>query len=302
MPMSEINTDNSFTIVIPTYNRASDLNRCLNSLVGQTYTNFEVIVCDDGSADDTKAVIAQYTDKLNLRYFYNENWGGPAKPRNLGIHKATGNWICFLDSDDWYASNRLACLAGMDKTGIDFIYHNLVIVSKGNNLKNMTSRQLKDNCFHDLLFNLNTIATSSTCIRKDLLLRAGGFREEKDIIGLEDFDLWIRMAKYGVTFKHVNQALGYYNLGNDNITFYDIRQINRFKAMYSYHINKLSTLWEKDKAAGAMNYQIARIYLMGKSYSDFLKHIRLALKKGSGLIKFKSIYQTLLFLKSKTTG
>ena len=74
-----------FSIIIPTYNRALLLKRCLDSLCSQTYRDFEVIVCDDGSTDGTNEIINQFEDKLSLKYLYDTNWGGPARPRNNGI-------------------------------------------------------------------------------------------------------------------------------------------------------------------------------------------------------------------------
>lgn len=96
-----------FSIVIPTYNRMNDLIRCLSSLQNQTYKNFEVIVCDDGSTDNTFDVIKQFESTLSIKYLYEQNWGGPAHPRNVGVSYAKGKWICFLDSDDLFLPERM---------------------------------------------------------------------------------------------------------------------------------------------------------------------------------------------------
>ena len=85
-----------FSVIIPTYNTGKIIRKTLDSLVGQTYKNFEVIVSDDGSKDETLSIVREYGAKLNLIILENENWGGPARPRNLGIRAATADWIAFL--------------------------------------------------------------------------------------------------------------------------------------------------------------------------------------------------------------
>lgn len=94
------------SIVIPTYNRANDLRRCLFSLVSQTYRNFEVIVCDDGSTDDSEVVVKEFQFSLKINYYHLKNFGGPSRPRNFGIQKAKGKYIALLDSDGWWAPKK----------------------------------------------------------------------------------------------------------------------------------------------------------------------------------------------------
>ncbi|QKJ29408.1 glycosyltransferase [Mucilaginibacter mali] len=291
-----------FSIIIPTYNRATELDRCLLSVLTQTVSDLEIIVADDGSTDNTKDIVQRYKDnypQTAIHYIYTENWGGPARPRNLALQHSSGEWICFLDSDDWYMTDRLHKLSQLKLDDYDFFYHDLIMIKNEAHYKTMTCRQLKDNCFYDLLFNLNTIATSSTCIRRSSLIKSGGFSEARDIIAMEDYDLWLRMAQSGIRFKYVPQKLGYYSLGDDNITLSDNRQVNRFKSLYPYFIDKLNNQSLKKKAIGAMHYQIARIFLMSNKTHDFLHHIWLSFINGNHIIKFKSLYQVGCCLKKR---
>lgn len=115
-----------YSVIIPTYNRAKLLNKCLRSLAEQTFRDFEVLVCDDGSRDNSKDIVDSYKDRLNIQYLWEENWGGPARPRNRGIQASKGEWICFLDSDDWWESTKLEeCLSYLND--YDVIYHNLQV-------------------------------------------------------------------------------------------------------------------------------------------------------------------------------
>ena len=97
-----------FSIIIVTYNRSQQLEVAINSILAQTFNDYEIIVVDDCSTDDTKDVVKKY-DIPNFRFLQTpQNTGGPATPRNIGIKNATGSWICFCDSDDLFKENHLA--------------------------------------------------------------------------------------------------------------------------------------------------------------------------------------------------
>ena len=92
------------SIVIPTYNRESFIKKALDSVMEQTFRDFEVVVIDDGSTDRTKDIVSGYGD--NVHYYYQEN-RGIAGARNPGIKKSTGDYIAFLDSDDYWIPEKL---------------------------------------------------------------------------------------------------------------------------------------------------------------------------------------------------
>ncbi len=99
------------TVVIPCYNVEDKIERCLNSLMNQTYTDFTAILVDDGSTDSTASIIQQYTEKdLRFQYVYKEN-GGQASARNLGIQMTESELITFIDSDDYVKDQYLEKLA-----------------------------------------------------------------------------------------------------------------------------------------------------------------------------------------------
>lgn len=97
-----------FSVIIPTYNRVHLIGKTIKSVLDQTFKNWELIVIDDGSTDNTKQVLQKFSDS-RIRYIYQDNAERSAA-RNNGIKHATGEWICFLDSDDEYLSNHLAML------------------------------------------------------------------------------------------------------------------------------------------------------------------------------------------------
>ena len=110
------------SIVIPTYNHAKFIGKALESVIDQTYKNWEAIVIDNNSTDDTDKVINQYNDP-RIKYLKINNDGVIAKSRNQGIREAKGEWIAFLDSDDWWTKDKLeVCLSETDKNDFLFTY------------------------------------------------------------------------------------------------------------------------------------------------------------------------------------
>ena len=94
-----------FSIIIPTYNRANLIGKAIDSVLAQTYHNWELIIIDDGSTDNTRDVVRSYNDN-RIKYFYQENRGRSAA-RNYGIDISKGDYISFLDDDDYYLENFL---------------------------------------------------------------------------------------------------------------------------------------------------------------------------------------------------
>ena len=89
------------SIIIPTYNRANLLPRAINSVLNQTFKDFELIIVDDGSTDNTRKVVKEFEEKdSRIKYIWQENFGGPAKPTNTGLKISKGKYIAFLDSDN----------------------------------------------------------------------------------------------------------------------------------------------------------------------------------------------------------
>lgn len=216
-----------FSVIIPTFNRAEKLNRALDSLAAQTLKDFEVIVCDDGSTDRTKEVVDSFKGKITVTYLREENWGGPARPRNNGLRVAQGKWICFLDADDWWYPQKLATVfASTDKA--DIIHHDCAVFDgNGKKFINMRGRQLKKPVFIDLMTRWNALHTSTVCIKKTIMDQVGGFSEEKKLIAIEDFELWLRISRITDHFVHIPCLLGAYWAADDNISSFSELSIAR---------------------------------------------------------------------------
>ncbi len=108
------------SIIIPIYNSAKTLKRCFESLKAQTYEDFEVILVNDGSVDDTEVVCKSIAEEDNrVRYLYQDN-GGVSKARNYGLSQAIGEWVTFVDADDWIEPNMLETMVA-NSVGVDIV-------------------------------------------------------------------------------------------------------------------------------------------------------------------------------------
>lgn len=216
------NNKNPFvSIIIPTFNHGTYLKRALESVIEQTYTKWEAIIIDNNSTDNTNEVIKNFNDPRIKSYKINNN-GVIAASRNKGIQKAKGVWLAFLDSDDWWAKEKLTeCLKYADKK-VDLIYHETEIISKKINHLNkkriIKSRQLKSPVLIDLLLKGNPIVNSSVIVRKELINKIGGISEKKELIAAEDYNTWLRIAKISNQFLYVPYRLGYYFEHENNIS------------------------------------------------------------------------------------
>jgi len=225
------------SIVIPTYNRASDLRRALKSVCTQTYTNWEAIVIDNYSSDNTDSVLKNFNDS-RLRLFKIHNQGVIAISRNKGINEAQGKYIAFLDSDDWWMAQKLAISIHHIERGYDVFYHDLWGVKQEVGQvfkKRMKGRHVSQPVYADLIKNGNAIKTSSVVVRKELLQRIGGQLEDPKLVAAEDFECWLRISRETEKFIYIPVILGYYWMGGGN-TSNPKRSLNYLNRLRALHI------------------------------------------------------------------
>jgi glycosyltransferase involved in cell wall biosynthesis len=243
-----------FSVIIPCYNRKRELNRALESLCVQTFKDFDVLVCDDGSTDLTRDVVASFTGKMAVTYLREENWGGPARPRNNGLKVARGEWVCFLDSDDWWYPEKLATVFAFTHKA-DVIHHDCAVFdSSGKKFLQMRGRQLKKPVFIDLMTGWNALYTSTVCVKKTILDSVGGFSEDRALIAIEDFDLWTRISRVTDLFIHIPRILGAYWTDGGNISVFSEKSIARETAFYErFSVYLVSE--ERREAAKMLSYR-----------------------------------------------
>lgn len=267
------------SVVIPTYNRASDLRRCLTSLTKQTCENFEVLVCDDGSTDESAEVARAFDDRLDIHFETAENFGGPARPRNRGIARARAPYVAFLDSDDWWATEKLECsLAALD-AGADLVFHDLYVVRSADQTRfddRIVSTKARHPMFSAMLCTGISIPNSSVVVRKELLARIGGISEKRELISVEDYDCWIRLSRLTEKFVRLPQCLGFYWVGGGNISAASPKQVTRIRALYAQYVDELPAEL-KHRAEGFLAYRIGRIAQLHGDYSGAIANLKTAL-------------------------
>ena len=226
------------SIILPTFNHAKFLKKAIESVINQSYINWELIIIDNNSTDETFDIVNSYSDR-RIRYSKIQNNGVIAASRNYGISLSNGTWIAFLDSDDWWTDNKLSrSVKYINKGKFDLIYHDLFLVYKTNQKSYQRlakSRNLSSSVFEDLLLNGNAILNSSVIVRKDLLEEVGLISCDTDKITWEDYDCWLKVSQRTNKFYYIKETLGYYWAAGGNMSNPD-QDLKNAKSIYNKYI------------------------------------------------------------------
>tara|TARA_B100000886_G_scaffold335209_1_gene291921 strand:+ start:6295 stop:7104 length:810 start_codon:yes stop_codon:yes gene_type:complete len=205
-----------FSIIVPTYNQDNLLKKCLESVVNQTFENWEVIIINNHSKDETLKVIQSFDDdRIKSRNFRNN--GIIAASRNYGINLAKFPYISFLDSDDFWLPKKLEKSFSYLTKGNDIVCHDEIWIWPDGTKKLVNYGPEENTLYKNLLFKGNVISTSAFSCKKNLILDLNGFNESPLMAGNEDYDLWMRISKIGkYKFKFIQEPLGYYRIHQNN--------------------------------------------------------------------------------------
>lgn len=202
------------SVVIPAYNAAKFIAATLDSVKAQTYTDWELVVVDDGSTDDTKAVVDAWLAKTgSAGQCVRQPNGRIAAARNTGMKAAKGELIALLDHDDLWTPDKLArCVAEFDAHPRSaLIGHHTDVVQDGKFLRVEKKGPGGEGLYERMLFNANCVAPSGALFPKALALEIGGFREGDRFNTVEDYDFWMRLAKKG-PFRFIDAVLSSYTV------------------------------------------------------------------------------------------
>ncbi|MFH1148540.1 MAG: glycosyltransferase family A protein [Pseudomonadota bacterium] len=229
------------SVVVPTYNRARMLRDCIDSILWQEFSDFELIIVSDGSTDDSETVVRNYGDPRIL--FLRKENGGQASARNLGIESSRGEYISFCDDDDRFHPDHLKVLSGFLHVHTEFglAYTDaLWVYNDGSRRK--PEAKLSQDFNRQTLENFNYINPQTVLLKRILLEEAGFFDETPGIRGLEDWEFFLRLSDVS-EFAHIRKATVTYtvhagsssqaNSGYDyNRAFYLVRK-KRFQHLLS---------------------------------------------------------------------
>ncbi|MCF7869806.1 MAG: glycosyltransferase family 2 protein [Candidatus Omnitrophica bacterium] len=266
-----------FSIIIPTYNRRQFLKIAIESVLKQTYANYELIIVDDGSTDNTKELIKDYKDS-RLNYYYQQN-KGPASARNLGIAKARGEFVCFLDSDDRFRINKLEISHRYIKEKSSYkIFHSEEIWYKNGKFLSQKKEHKKTAGFiFDNAVKLCSISISTAVIKKEVFNKIGNF--DQNLLACEDYDFWLRVTSQYPIYL-IPEALTIKEGGHKN------QQSKKYPAMDKFRIYALDKILQT-KNLKKEQYQIAYQQLQNKC-SVYIKGAALR-KKTKEVKKYKDL-------------
>ena len=309
------NNNPKISVIIPTYNRAHLLPRAIESVLKQTFKDFELIIVDDASINNTNEIINKYKKKdKRIQYLkHNINSGGPAKPKNTAIKISKGEYIAFLDSDDEWFENKLKKqikvyedhknsaigLVGCQAIKINEITKEKKLIQPPDELEIRSPESLKKTV---------PVSFSSVMIKKSVFKEVGLIDETIKVT--DDTDLYIRISrKY--KFLFIQEPLINYRVHNNNISEQNIKRslkrinnkekiIEKYKNIYKKYPNiyanelkKLGTFYmleNKDKIAKKYFIQAIKVNIFSKIYINLLLSFSPRLYKKILSIK-KSVFE-----------
>jgi glycosyltransferase involved in cell wall biosynthesis len=266
------------SVIIPTYNSARYLAEAVDSVLSQTFSDFEVLVIDDGSTDETETVMRRYGPPV--RYIQQNN-GGVASARNRGIEESRGRYVAFLDADDtWYPHKLQRQLAALDEHA-DYLacYSAFTIVTSDLAPLGVTRSKRQTSALEDLLLRGNVVGSICTVLCDRLLFKSTGAFDPA-LSQCADWDMWVRLAAL-TDFLYIDEPLVTYRQHETNMSR-NAPLLERDSLLVlekGFAMPDLSdSLRMQRRAAFARNYMVlAGTYFHARHYRDFSRCAALAI-------------------------
>ena len=236
------------SIIVPTYNRAELLKITIQSILSQSYKNFELLIVSDKSTDNTKSVINSFNDKRIKFFELKRNYGYPAKPRNYGLKKSKGKFIAFCDDDDIWEPDKLKIqLNLMVDKGLNFTFTDIYCFN--NNIDNKKIQQKRKLALiHNLglrwpILIFNLVSNATVMISRNLFKKVGFLNEDVNLRAVEDYEYWIRCFKKSDGY-FINKRLLNYRIHDNRISNDDEGKSKRKYIFHSLYKKKIINKFE----------------------------------------------------------
>jgi glycosyltransferase involved in cell wall biosynthesis len=220
------NSKELVSIIMPAYNAEKFIGESIESVLVQTWKNWELIIVDDGSVDNTSQIIKNYAMRdERIKYFFQENQK-QGRARNYGIKHSNGEYVAFLDSDDLWVPDKLEIqVEFFRKSGADLIFSDGYIfsdnpVQTSGSFNTLTGLYRGDEAIV-LFLKQNRIPILSVLTRMKVLEEVGGFSEERELQNIEDYHLWLRILLKGYSVYGMKEKLVYYRRHGSQVTMGD---------------------------------------------------------------------------------
>ena len=242
------------SIIIPVYNVERYIDNCLKSLINQTYKNIEIILVDDGSSDESYRICENYSKEYSFIKLFHKKNGGPSSARNYGIEKATGEYICFVDSDDYVSEKYIENLLIDD---FDLSFGGLVDVCGDKKIERPVCSEIQKYYDKDMYVKLlenseNDLFNSPCCkLFKKSIIERNNIRYDESLHMGEDLIFNINYLKYCNSLVMIPDCLYFYNrdIGSSLTKKFEFERWNteknvyyEYKALYEFY-----NLYEKYK-------------------------------------------------------
>jgi glycosyltransferase involved in cell wall biosynthesis len=210
----------AISVVLPTYNRAALLGRSIRSVLGQSYRDFELIVIDDGSTDETSVVVDGFSDP-RIRYLPLPRNTGAGAARNVGIRIAKGKFLAFQDSDDEWLPSKLSKQMSAFKSGtakLGMVYSDMQMILRDGTVNYFAAPSVLSDCLINpatRFYQVHNLGIQSAVIKREYLDEAGPFNEE--LPAFEDLEMFIRLSRR-CDFQHLREPL---------VNYYDTQGISQ---------------------------------------------------------------------------
>jgi teichuronic acid biosynthesis glycosyltransferase TuaG len=222
------------SIVIPTYNHSRFLPKAIDSIRAQSVADWEAIVVNNFSDDDTIAVVESYDDP-RIRLVNFANHGIIAAARNHGLSLTQAPFVAFLDSDDFWYPEKLQRCMDMLSQGFDLVCHSEVWVGPSERRRIVHYGPEARATYESMLLDGNCISTSAVVVRREWLHRAGGFSVQPEFVTAEDYELWLKLARDGARIGFVDEVLGEYLIHEGNQSRVALRNMQAVMAVFEHH-------------------------------------------------------------------
>lgn len=250
------------SIIVPTYNRSSLLIETINSILSQTFSDFELIIVSDGSTDDTAEMVLNVDDERIALIELEKNYGYPSVARNRGIDAAKGDYLAFCDDDDLWEENKLMAQLEKVKEGKDFVFTNVTYFENNTKtvphlrgrLTNLIFNFLPQSFAYIFFHLVSWIPNSGVLLSKELL-GVNRFSEDERYRASEDYELWLRIFRKA-RMSFINSGMVIYRVHQNNISANIGENFNRCalifkeresKSIFDSVLNKFGYIWYKSR-------------------------------------------------------